>query len=355
MHTNAFAHVSDDKLLAREPYKPTPYPSMFAYCTGVLHLAEAVAYKRIRAARIARQFPQILEAIADGRVHVTGIAMLAPHITTDNVDELIVEATHRTKRDLEMLVARLAPSPDVPTKIRRLLAPRAEPPPLGLDPDPVAAPALATSGDVQLDPDPVPAPAIERQPAAPPGRASAPRSARVTPLAPERFALQVTISQATRDKLERASALTRHANPSGDLAELIDRALDALLEKVEKAKFGKTSRPRATKARPENADPRYVARGVRRDVHERDGEQCAFVSADGVRCTETGFLEFDHRTLVCRGGQPTSDEMGLLCTAHNQYEAERALGADFMRAKREGAKAARSARKSARGSDRPAH
>jgi hypothetical protein len=80
---------------------------------------------------------------------------------------------------------------------------------------------------------------------------------------------------------------------------------------------------------------------VKRDVHERDGEQCTFVSADGVRCTERAYLELDHTTPVARGGQPTLDGTRHLCSAHNQYEAERILGADFMRAKRDQAIAAR--------------
>ena len=125
---------------------------------------------------------------------------------------------------------------------------------------------------------------------------------------------------------------------SGELAEVLDLALDALLEKLEKQKFGKTSRPRKAKARGEAADPRHVPNEVRRVVTERDGEQCGFVSDDGVRCTERGFLELDHRTMVCRGGQPTAEEMRWRCRPHNQYEAERLLGADFMRAKREQAR-----------------
>ncbi|HUQ02951.1 MAG TPA: hypothetical protein VM261_10670 [Kofleriaceae bacterium] len=367
MHSYALDHVSDATLLAdlaalcaternatavliahiaevdaRELFKPTPYPSMFGYCTRVLHLAEAVAYKRIRAARVARKFPLVLDAIADGRVHVTGIAMLAPHITAENVNELIAAATHRTKHELEVLIARLAPLADVPATVRRLPAPRAQAEQLAV------APAPALPGTLQLDPDPVPAPRLESQPAAEAVRAPASRSARVKPLSPERFALQVTINQATRDKLERARSLLRHANPSGDLAEILDRALDTLLAEIEKKKFGKTSRPGPPKARPDDADPRYASNHVRRTVHARDEEQCTFVSADGERCTNRAFLEYDHRTLACRGGQPTVDGLGLMCKAHNQHEAERALGADFMRGKREAAKAARVTRRSAR-------
>ena len=43
--------------------------------------------------------------------------------------------------------------------------------------------------------------------------------------------------------------------------------------------------------------------------------QQPFVSADGVRCTERGYLEFDHSMPVARGGQPTVEVMRLLCKA----------------------------------------
>jgi Holliday junction resolvasome RuvABC DNA-binding subunit len=151
----------------------------------------------------------------------------------------------------------------------------------------------------------------------------------------------VTISQETRDKLDRAQALLRHRNPSGDLAQVLDHALDALLAKLEREKFGATSRPRAGRALRDNADPSYVPNDVRRAVHARDGEQCSFVSESGERCAERGFIELDHRTPVALGGQPTTDEIRVLCRVHNQYEAERLLGADFMRAKREEAAALR--------------
>jgi hypothetical protein len=302
------AHLAEVE--ARGLYLPAACSSMFSYCTRVLHLSEDAAYKRIRAARVARRFPALFEAIADGRLHLTAVSLLATHVTDENVDELISAASHRSKADLEILIARLAPRPDVPEAL---------------------TPITPAPGALPL-PELVPEPVADQPPAAPP---------RVMALAPERFALQLTITQATRDKLERARALLRHRNPSGDLTEVLDHALDALLDRLEKQKFGATSRPRATKARRDDADPRYVSNEVKRAVHERAGQQCSFVGANGVRCTARGFIELDHRTPVALGGQPTTDEIRVLCRPHNQYEAERILGPDIMRAKRDGAKAAR--------------
>ena len=50
---------------------------MYDYCLGELGMFEDVACRRIRAARAARRFPQIFEALADGRIHLTGISLLA--------------------------------------------------------------------------------------------------------------------------------------------------------------------------------------------------------------------------------------------------------------------------------------
>jgi hypothetical protein len=67
-------------------------------------------------------------------------------------------------------------------------------------------------------------------------------------------------------------------------------------------------------------------------------EQCTFTSETGERCTERGFLEIDHIIPAALGGRPTVDNLRLLCGPHNQYEAKRKLGADFMAAKRAQAK-----------------
>src|SRR5512143_4345271 len=73
------AHIAE--VDARRLYAPAGYPSMFAFCVEELRLSEDAAYKRIRAARVARQFPALFEAVAEGRLHLTVVCLLAPHLT----------------------------------------------------------------------------------------------------------------------------------------------------------------------------------------------------------------------------------------------------------------------------------
>ena len=60
----------------------------------------------------------LLTMLEDGRLHLSGIVELAPHLTDENCDELLARATHKTKREILELVAEIAPKPDVPPVAR---------------------------------------------------------------------------------------------------------------------------------------------------------------------------------------------------------------------------------------------
>jgi hypothetical protein len=90
---------------ARRRYVPAGYASLFAYCLECLHLSDDSALKRIQAARTARRFPAIFEALADGRLHLSGVVLLAPHLTQGNAAELLRSAFHRTKAQIGELLA----------------------------------------------------------------------------------------------------------------------------------------------------------------------------------------------------------------------------------------------------------
>jgi 5-methylcytosine-specific restriction endonuclease McrA len=140
-------------------------------------------------------------------------------------------------------------------------------------------------------------------------------------------------------KLEYARALLSHAIPSGDLGQVIDRALDALIREQERRKFAVTPKPRTSERRSPSPHSRHIPARVKREVWRRDGGRCTFVGLDGHRCEERRFLEFDHVRPVALGGEATVEDLRLRCRAHNQYEAERMFGREFMARKREARRA----------------
>jgi hypothetical protein len=116
----------------------------------------------------------------------------------------------------------------------------------------------------------------------------------------------------------------RHTIPSGDPAAIFDRALTVLLAQLERTKLATTDRPR--KRRELALGSRHIAADVRREVWARDRSQCAFVSPDGHRCQERGFLELHHTAPYAVGGDATVATIELRCRAHNLYEAELDFG-----------------------------
>jgi hypothetical protein len=86
---------------------------------------------------------------------------------------------------------------------------------------------------------------------------------------------------------------------------------------------------------------------VKSAVWQRDQGCCTFVADRGRRCECRSNLEFDHIQPVARGGEATIENIRLRCRAHNQLEAERTFGSEFMKHKRETSRSTVSAKPAA--------
>jgi 5-methylcytosine-specific restriction endonuclease McrA len=312
------AHLAE--VDARRLYLGEGCSSLFTYCSQVLHLSEHAAYGRIEAARAARKFPALLDALASGALHLTAVTLIASHLTPENVQRVIAAATHKTKRDVEELVVALRPQAPVPSSVRKIpqRSQRASAHRAGPLQAEFAVQERETAESLAGDtPGDAPDSAGSRLPVRPIAHAT------VKPLAPEYCLVKFTASRATHEKLHEAQALLRHQVPSGDVAEIFDRALTLLLAKLRKDRHAASCKPRATH-RTSNTG-RHVPAAVKREVWARDGGQCAFVGAVG-RCTERGFLEYHHVIPFADGGKTDASNLQLRCNAHNSFEAERWSG-----------------------------
>jgi 5-methylcytosine-specific restriction endonuclease McrA len=192
-------------------------------------------------------------------------------------------------------------------------------------PTPMAIESKASEHAPQAPPSPasIQSAASERAPALPP-----PRRATVEPLAYDRYAVRFTASARCRALLDRAKQLLSHRSPNADAAEVVEAALEVLVEKLEKQKFKTTSRPRQQKhAEP---DSHRVPAQVAREVRARDEDRCTYLGPDGHRCDARGFLEYDHVIPRALGGPSTADNLRLRCRTHNQLSAAHQFGDEYM-------------------------
>jgi 5-methylcytosine-specific restriction endonuclease McrA len=294
------------ELDARRLYLGEGCSSLFTYCTQVLHLSEHAAYLRIEAARASRKWPGILELLGDGGLHLTAIGLLAPHLIADNHERLLGAARHKSKREVEEIVAALRPQPAVPSSVRKLPTPKELRSPTAVANQPPHCDAKAHS-----------VPVGENGGIATRVHGTQHNFTVVKPLAPERYKVQFAVSDKTYHKLREAQNLLRHCIPDGDIAAIFERGLTLLLAELQKTRHAAVDRPRKTLPR---STGRHLPASVKRAVWERDKGQCAFVGSVG-RCTERGFLEYHHRVPYADGGTTTPDNLELRCRAHNAYEA----------------------------------
>lgn len=144
----------------------------------------------------------MLERLECGDITLTTVTVLAPHLTLENHESLLHAATHLGKSEVERLVGRVHPQPDIAATVRKL---------------PTTSAGQTVSEPLQ-------------------STMHLPQSSRptVTPLAPERFLIKVTIGADARANLRRAQDLLRHVIPSGDPAQIVERALKSLVDQLER-------------------------------------------------------------------------------------------------------------------------
>ena len=134
-------------------------------------MVKYIVYKK------AREIPAIIPMLADGRLHLCGVSVMAKYLKPENAADLLAAATHKRRKEIQILIAERFPQPDVPTR---------------LEPIPSTAPLLPPCGQLA------------------PGRVPELRSAqagspapwiKVAPLSKGKSVLQGTIPDSLREKL----------------------------------------------------------------------------------------------------------------------------------------------------------
>lgn len=280
----------------REIGKKRGYSSLYLYCVKKMRFSEACAYKRIQTARLAVRYRRILQLVRDGEASLATLLVIGPHLNNANVEEMLTRIARKSRREVEMIAASLAPGP----ARKDVMAPTK---PMGTAHWPAQAPLqqIQPQQPISFTFDKIEAVDGERQ------------------------RLHFDVGPETAKLLERAREVMRHKYPMASFEDIVKEALKLLLDEKDpelKLKLDKENAKEVLTA------ARQVPVWVRRKVWRRDGGRCAYVAADGTRCEEKSRLEYDHVIPYAKGGR--SDDPGnirLLCRAHNQMHGWLAFGA----------------------------
>ncbi len=329
------AHIAE--ISRRKGHLELGFKSLFEYCRNVLRLSEGATWRRMQVASSSRRFPRVLAHLAEGKVSLSSLSLLAPHLSEDNVEKILGEAEGKTTGKVKEIVAALRPKPAAEPMIRRKPARSGEESPeAGSDGVRGVQPELSFS-------------ARDLEPRKPEGSVEVAR--------PEVYNFRFSAGKSLREKLERLAEVLGIEGAARNMPEILEKALDLALEKKDpKAKLERRRKREAVaraKTRPDEVEEetkretpgravpersRYVPSSVRERLLERAGYQCEYTGPAGVRCTARTRLEVDHIRPHQKGGSGGEENLRVFCRGHNLLAADREFGEDFMRGKIERAK-----------------
>src|SRR5512137_479675 len=284
----------------RALWRSLGHSCLFYYLQRELRLSDGAAHFRKVAARLIQQFPEVVEPLREGKLCITSIVELARVITPENREETLPRFFHMSKRQAKAVAAAILPAAVVP---RREVVTAVRPEVLR----------------AEFRPDETPPSRMEPQ-------AAPVLPMRLEPQTANEHRLHMTVSSQFLEKLEAARRGQGHVQPGATKEQVIEAALDLLLEK-QASRRAEVKRPQKN---PRPAKPDHVTSAVKRAVWARDGGKCQWSTHDGGICGSTVRLEIDHVVPRGKGGPSTVDNCRILCRLHNIEAARQVYGDSFM-------------------------
>src|SRR6266540_2563830 len=294
------------------------YASLFAYLHRELGLSRSAAHYRKTAVELIERFPPVEAAFRSGRLCLTTSFELARVLTPENLDEVLPRFFGLSRREAMEVAASIVPAETVPE--RTVVTPVRESAP---------APATATLALERREAAAPAAPARECLPVgtsspAPSRRGEPPARVEVRPLDAERSRIHLTVDRGFHARLEEARDALSHANASD--GEILELALEALLERAAKRKGLGTRRPKTQRpAKREHVPAQVLAAAL-----ERAGHCCEWRLASGGSCGSRRRLQADHIQPLALGGTSDLANIRIACKFHNLLAAREVFGDAWM-------------------------
>ena len=246
--------------------------------------------------------------------------------------KLLTDCAGMTKREIDEYLVELRPKPVFNPSIRKQLS---------LESDKTRSEGqhetARASEEVML---PCPAPSVQELPS------NRPSPNLLEPVRPDVFNFRFSADGDFKKKFERLAEVLGVENPLKNMAEILEQAVDISLEKKDpkrklERRLERKRKETASieKSRPdeisadEKAKSRYIPSEVRERVYQRAGFHCTFRGFDGTRCSSRTGLEIEHQRPFAIYQSHDERFLRVLCRRHNEFEAERVYGADFIRGK----------------------
>lgn len=249
---------------ARRLYLHFGCTSLFQYLTEKVGYSVGSAQRRIDAARILHELPEVRECLHDGSLNLTQFSQMARAVRE-------AERTKNVERSQKLEVMNAIKGCDTKTTEQILC--------MKLEIAPKAHEIVRVQADTSVR-------------------------------------LETTLSKEQMALVERVKELVSHSHPNPTFAEL----LEVMARHFLKAKDPLEQELVTSTVEVKSENPRYISPALRRQVFQQD-QGCQWRDpCTGKLCGSKYQLQIDHRVGVSEGGGPNRENLQALCGVHNRLK-----------------------------------
>ena len=248
-------------------YAEAGYSSLFNFLVEKYHYSKAAAYRRIQAAKLVQREPKVLMYLKEAKLNLTTISLIEPFAREEKLHPLIHASLGKTKEEVEELLGELSHKVESNRdKIRRLPIIKA-----GSAAE-LKCPEVKQEGFVEEDRQKGPGISLTTISQAFSDPATTPPQPKEEEV--RRVKIEFVADEEVAQKIERAKEILRHRFPKGKLEDVINQALEDLLEKRDpERKIKRHSERNKVKRRI----PREILRG---EIPRRSGRGALRIAQD---------------------------------------------------------------------------
>jgi hypothetical protein len=249
----------------RELYLEKAYRTLTEYCIHELGYGESSAWRRVRAARVIKDIPEVYDLMKSKKLSFSAVLQIANVLDAGNKNTLLPRVVGKSKHQL---------------------------------------------GEISLHSEGKFHPTVKKS------------TPEIEIVLEKMFEIRFAADEELMEPIRWMKSHLSHKYAKGaSYLEIFKYAIKYLKEREDLALQEKARKSSA------RTDTRYIPRNVKQRVWKRDKGRCTFFGNNGKRCNSDYLLQFDHYPVpYAKGGPSTANNLRLLCTKHNKHTAEKTYG-----------------------------
>jgi len=282
-------------------YLEKAYSTLSDYCIHELGYGESSAWRRVRAAKVIKEVPEVYDLMKEDRLSFSAVLQVANVLTPENKKELLPRIEGKSKSEIDRIIAVFQPPQVIPDQARPRLVKKEVP---------VQHTTSPELGQISLRCEGKNDPTVNIS------------TTEMEVVLEKMFEIRFAADEELMELIRWLKCHLSHKFPKGaSFQEIFKYAIKYLKARED---IAAQKKPRKSLAK---TDTRYVPKAVKQQVWKRDRGRCTFVGSNDRRCNSDYNLQLDHYPVPhARGGPSTVSNLRLLCAKHNRYTAEKVYG-----------------------------